>query len=125
LSTNVTRNVPSQGGIPNLFSNPQAALADLTFTLPGLPGSRNSLTGPGYASLDMGAFKTFKLWSEASNIQFRVTAFNVFNSVNFADTAISLDPTSPGTFGQITATTQGAFGRAFGRELEFAIRLSF
>jgi len=110
---------------PNLFSNPQAALNDLTFTLPGLPGSRNTLTGPGYATLDMGVNKSFKLWREGTALQFRATVFNVFNAVNFADTAISLDPTSPSTFGQITATTNGAFGRAIGREMEFAIRLEF
>jgi hypothetical protein len=125
LQSSLTRDVASQGGIPNLFSNPQAALNDLTFTLPGFPGSRNALRGPAYATLDMGVHKSFKLWNEGTALQFRATVFNVFNSVNFADTAISLDPTSPSTFGQITATTSGAFGRAFGREMEFAIRLEF
>jgi hypothetical protein len=110
----------SQIGTANLFSNAGAALADLNFTLPGLPGSRNSLIGPAYASLDMGVHKSFRLWREGTRLQFRTTVFNVFNSVNFSDSSISLDPTSPATFGQITATASGR-----GREMEFAVRLEF
>jgi hypothetical protein len=132
LQTSLTRSTsaanvpPSQTpGIPNVFSNPEAAIKDLTFTLPGLPGSRNSLIGPAYASLDMGVHKSFKLWKEGTSLQFRATVFNIFNSVNFADNAVSLDPTSPGTFGQITATAAGSTGNPFGREMEFAIRLEF
>lgn len=106
--------------VPNLFHDAAAALADLTFTLPGLPGSRNSLTGPAYASLDMGVHKSFRLWKESTRLQLRATVFNVFNSVNFSDSSVSLDPTSPATFGQFTATASGR-----GREMEFAVRLEF
>jgi hypothetical protein len=110
----------SQIGTANLFSNVKAALANLAFTLPGLPGSRNVLTGPAFASLDAGVHKSFRLWGEGKRLQFRATAFNVFNSVNFSDSGISLDPTSPATFGQITSTASGR-----GREMEFAVRLEF
>jgi hypothetical protein len=127
LTSSITRSepasgatVPSQVGTANVFSNAAAALADLNFTLPGLPGSRNVLRGPAYASLDAGVHKNFRLWSEASRLQFRATVFNAFNSVNFSDLGISLDPTSPATFGQITSTASGR-----GREMEFAIRLEF
>lgn len=112
--------VPSQVGTANVFSNAAAALADLNFTLPGLPGSRNVLRGPGYASLDAGVHKSFRLWAERARLQLRATVFNAFNSVNFSDLGISLDPTSPATFGQITSTASGR-----GREMEFAIRLEF
>jgi len=118
LSSQVTRN--GVGGVANLFSDANAAQSDITFTLPGLPGSRNALRGPGYASLDMGLHKSFRLWSERTRLQLRATAFNVFNTVNFSDSAITLDPTSPATFGQITATASGR-----GREMEFAARLEF
>jgi hypothetical protein len=132
LKSNLTRavadgNVPlgQTGGVPNIFTNPAAALNDLTFTLPGLPGSRNILRGPAFASQDMGFHKSFRLWNESSRLQFRATMFNIFNSVNFADTFVALDPTSPATFGQITATANSVSGSAFGREMEFAIRLEF
>jgi len=111
---------PAATGVANLFSNANAALGNISFTLPGLPGSRNVLTGPAYATLDMGVHKSFRLWSEKTRLQFRTTIFNVFNSVNFSDQGISLDPTSPATFGTITSTASGR-----GREMEFAIRLEF
>jgi hypothetical protein len=127
LTSSITRNestsgatVPSQAGTPNVFSNAAAALADLNFTLPGLPGSRNVLRGPGYASLDAGLHKNFRLWSERTRLQFRATVFNAFNSVNFSDLGISLDPTAPATFGQIASTASGR-----GREMEFALRFEF
>jgi len=71
---------------------------------------------------------------ERQRLQFRITAFNVFNQVNFTAGApwfpgnvtgsdgLSLDPTSPSTFGQITQTV-GPRGGA--REMETAIRYEF
>jgi len=127
LKTHVTRNVgkvDANGNpiLPNLFANPAAALADITFTLPGLPGSRNTLSGPAFASLDMGINKSFRI-TERQRLQFRVTAFNVFNSVNFSDQGLSLDPTSPATFGTFASTASQ--GEAFGRQIEFAVRYEF
>ena len=107
--------------VPNLFANASAAFNNIAFTLPGLPGSRNVFTGPAFASVDMGLDKTFLMpWSEHQNIQFRVTAYNVFNSVNF--NLFNIDPTSPGTFGNFTST---AGPRGGAREMEFAVRFSF
>src|ERR1700732_1533102 len=59
LKTHVTRNIgklDANGNplLPNLFSNPAAALAALSFTLPGSPGSRNVFIGPAFATLDVG-----------------------------------------------------------------------
>jgi hypothetical protein len=132
LQTSLTRAVSGANvapgltpGLANIFSNPGAALNDITFALPGLPGSRNTLVGPAYAEVDMGVHKSFKLWKEGTSLQFRITAFNLFNSVNFNDGAVSLDPTSPATFGLITQTANSAAGIAVGRDVEFAIRLEF
>ena len=122
LQTNITRN--GTFGRPNLFSDAKAALTAVSFTLPGLPGSRNVLTGPAYAAADMGLYKTFKMpWSEQQQLQFRVTVFNVFNSVNF--NGFTTDPTSPGTFGNFTSTAGPQTGSAGARDMEFAIRFSF
>src|SRR5262249_17047250 len=86
LQSSVTRREPaarattsSQQGTANLFADANAALSDITFTLPGLPGSRNVLSGPAYASLDMGVHKNFRLWREGTRLQFRATVFNLFN----------------------------------------------
>jgi hypothetical protein len=127
LKSHVTRNigkVDANGNpvLPNLFSDPVAAQADITFTLPGLPGSRNVLTGPAYATFDSGINKSFRI-TERQRLQLRVTAFNLFNSVNFSDRTLSLDPTSPGTFGTFTGAANQ--GQAFGRQIEFAARYEF
>ena len=122
FQTSITRD--GAFGRPNLFADPKAALADVSFTLPGLPGSRNYFTGPAYADADMGVYKTFKMpWSEHQQLQFRVTVFNVFNSVNFNN--FTTDPTSPGTFGNFTTTAGPQTGSAGARDMEFAIRFSF
>ena len=113
-------------GIPNLFGpapagQPPAAYQNFDFTLPGLPGDRNNITGPAYAATDVGLSKLFPI-TERMKLRLQVRAYNVFNSVNFDDTSLSLDPTSPGTFGQLTAT---AGPRGGAREMEFAARLEF
>jgi hypothetical protein len=126
-TTGLTRDAKRSDGSfsgPNIFTNPDNTFNNfVNFTLPGLPGSRNIMSGPGYFATDMGLYKTFKMpWSEKQHMQFRVSAYNVFNSVNFDDTTLSVDPTSPGTFGNIT-NTAGARGGA--REMEFAVRYEF
>lgn len=125
VSNDLTRHGAS--GIPNLFGpTPSgqpapAAWQNFNFTLPGLPGDRNDLRGPAYAATDVGVSKLFRI-TEATSLRFQVRAYNVFNSVNFDDGALSLDPTSPGTFGQINRT---AGPRGGAREMEFAARFEF
>jgi hypothetical protein len=119
VKTSLTRNVGT--GTPNLFSNPTAAFANFDFTLPGLPGSRNVIEGPAYAATDLGLNKNFRI-TERLKLQLGVAAYNVFNSVNFSDGSLSLDPTSPGTFGTLTGT---AGPRGGAREMEFNARLDF
>jgi hypothetical protein len=120
VKSSLTR-FPSGGGSPNLFSNEAAEFANFDFTGPGLPGSRNVINGPAYAAMDVGINKNFRI-TERVKLQLGASAYNVFNSVDFADSALSLDPTSPGTFGTITET---AGPRGGAREMEFNARLDF
>jgi hypothetical protein len=120
VKSSLTR-FPSGGGSPNLFSNAAAEFANFDFTGPGLPGSRNVIDGPAYAAMDVGINKSFRI-TERVKLQLGASAYNVFNSVDFADSALSLDPTSPGTFGTITGT---AGPRGGAREMEFNARLDF
>ncbi len=108
-------------GVPNLFSDANAAFNDTAFTLPGLPGSRNVVSGPAYATADIAVSKAFRI-TERQTLKFQVRTYNIFNSVNFDDTLLTLDPTSPGTFGNITGT---AGPRGGAREMEFAARFEF
>jgi hypothetical protein len=119
VSSSLTRH--GANGVPNIFANPTAAYANFDFTPPGLPGSRNVISGPAYAATDVGINKSFRI-TERTNLKFGAAAYNVFNSVNFSDGSLSLDPTSPGTFGNLTET---AGPRGGAREMEFSARLEF
>jgi hypothetical protein len=123
LSSQVTRPT-TPGAFPNLFNNVAAALPLVGPTEPGLSGARNVLTGPAYAGLDLDVHKVFLMpWSDHQRIQLRVSTYNVFNSVNFGDGGLSLDPTIPNTFGQFTNTIGSSRGGA--REMEFGVRFEF
>jgi hypothetical protein len=123
LSSHVTRTGMAVNFIPNLFSNPQTAIAAVGPVLPGFSGSRNVLIGPAFADFDADLHKSFLMpWSENQRLQIRVSAYNVFNSVNFSD-GISLDPTLANTFAQFTSTIGNRQGGA--RQMEFAARFEF
>jgi hypothetical protein len=63
---------------------------------------RNVLTGPGYANVDFGVHKKFKV-SESSTLQLQANAFNLFNHPNFALPVSNLNSSQVGrsipTFG--------------------------
>jgi hypothetical protein len=123
LSTQITKPT-TPGAFPNLFKNSAAAMALFAPTEPGLSGSRNVFSGPAYSVLDLDVHKVFLMpWSDHQRIQLRVSTYNVFNTVNFGDGGLSLDPTIPTTFGQFTNTIGSTRGGA--REMEFALRFEF
>ena len=126
----------------NAYCTPQpptsstgAPLPPLTcFNLRGNSG-RNSLIGPGIASLDFSVFKNIpiKKISEAFNLQFRVEMFNIVNHPNFAppgpgdgNTDIYTADGSPQTNGaQFSAgTTAGQLVRTTipERQIQFALK---
>lgn len=75
---------------------------------------RNTLTGPGYTSLDMGLHKSFPI-VENVKVQFRFEAFNVLNNVNLN---LPNSTVTSSNFGRIT-TAQDP------RILQLALRLTF
>ena len=93
---------------------------------------RNTLTGPGLLSLDMGIVKNTKI-NEDMNLQFRAEFFNIINHANFGTPAVGLytsssNPSAPGyinggvpnlSAGVITTTTTTS------RQIQFALKLIF
>lgn len=79
---------------------------------------RNDLRGPAFAQLDLAAHKVFPLWSEASNLEFRIEAFNVLNSTNFQQPDSTI--TDGANFGSYTAANAYP-----SRQVQLALRLSF
>jgi hypothetical protein len=79
---------------------------------------RNTLRGPGFAQLDLAAHKTFPLWSDVRNLEFRIEAFNVLNSTNFQQPDSSI--TDGANFGAYTAANAYP-----SRQVQMALRLSF
>jgi hypothetical protein len=83
---------------------------------PQTPGvQRNSLNGPGYRDLDATIAKNFglpnnKILGEHANIELRMDAYNVFNTLNLNTTSISND-IATSNFGQVTGNTVGLAGR--------------
>jgi hypothetical protein len=87
---------------------------------------RNSLVGPGINNWDMSLMKSFALWGEGRELQFRVESFNTFNhtqwsSVSLPGTNYVVDDrlTNPeSTFGWVT-------GARNGRHMQLALKFVF
>ncbi|MGH9764164.1 MAG: carboxypeptidase regulatory-like domain-containing protein, partial [Blastocatellia bacterium] len=97
---------PIVTGDPNQWFNPAAFLAPPNNS--GFYGNlgRDTLTGPGLATLDMSFLKDTRI-REGLNLQFRAEIFNLLNRANFnTPNAITFTPsgTSP-TAGLITSTS--------------------
>jgi hypothetical protein len=78
-------------------------------------GGRNSLRSNPFYQMNAGVHKSFMLWNEGSNLDFRAEAFNALNSVNYQ--APTSDRASS-SFGAIT----GYFPP---RQIQLALKLSF
>jgi hypothetical protein len=105
-------------GNPNQWFNPAAFLAPPNNS--GFYGNlgRDTLIGPGLATLDFSLFKDIRI-RERLNLQFRVEFFNILNRVNFnTPNAIVFTPSgvSP-TAGVITSTSTTS------RQIQFGLKL--
>jgi Carboxypeptidase regulatory-like domain len=120
---------PTRGpGIPNLFSNPNAASRSFRNPLAGETGTRNPLRDPGYFALDFGLIKSFPLpWYEGHSLEFRWEVFNATNTQRFtgAETANFLIPAD--SVGRDAGPNFGNFTSIQGqpRQMQFSLRYRF
>lgn len=91
-------------------------------TVWGLPAARtlgnaarNSLRGPGVATVDMSFFKNFNLWEEAK-LQFRTELFNIFNRTNLSNPNGTVDSPTAGVISGIFLPM---------RRIQWALRVTF
>jgi hypothetical protein len=120
ISTHVTEN---PDGSVNLFSQPltptDVGLGPFRHDLPGEAGNRNTLRGPGFAGLDLGLSKRWKMpWGESHNLVFRWEVFNVPNLHRFDVQTVDTDITSP-SFGNFSGLLTNP------RVMQFALRYEF
>jgi hypothetical protein len=107
-------------GSPNMFVNPQAALSAFRNGQPGESGSRNTFRGDGYAGLDMGLNKIWKMWyAENQAIQFRWEVFNVPNLHRFDVQSHRPEIDQAASFGNYTNLLTSP------RVMQFALRYTF
>ena len=113
-------NTPAAGGGPNLWIDPNAALAGFREALPGETGSRNTLRGDGFFNIDTALSKRFTMpWSEKQNLQFRWESYNLTNTVMMDPISASVSLTGTSSFGRLSAQLGSA------RQMEFALRFNF
>ncbi len=111
--------------------------------------ARNSLYGPHFRQLDLSLFKSFPVYKE-STVQFRVEAFNLYNTTNFANPQNTLnlsnvplpaeaypgDGAAPGATVQLPSNNFTTVGSKFGqitatnanyvpRQIQFALKYQF
>ena len=105
-------------GSPNQYFNPNAFILPAAGTYGNV--GRDTLIGPGIASVDFSALKNTQL-SERLRLQFRAEFFNILNHANFTtpNTVVFTSATSgvSPTAGVITATSTTS------RQIQFGMKL--
>jgi hypothetical protein len=116
------KNAPAVVGAggPNIFPDPAAALAAFDYTLPGGTGSRNTVRGDGYFTIDTNLAKAFTMpYAESHRLQIRWEVFNVTNSVRFDVASMSIDVGQRGSFGRYGGLLTSPRVMQFGARYEF------
>jgi len=124
---------PAGGSSPDLWFNP-AAFAPPQIGFRGTAG-RNTLSGPGYQTVDLGIQRNFRI-DEKRSLQFRVETFNLLNKANFdlpgntedGEMLFIYTPASgsnPATF--VPPASVGKIFNTVGdsREIQFALKFIF
>ena len=108
----------------NLFGSPTAATNVLNNSFqadfPGQVGSRNSLRGDGFAGLDLGLSKAWKMpYKESHSLRLRWDVFNALNLTRFDVQSLNLSLTNSSNFGNYTGLLTNP------RVMQFALRYEF
>ncbi len=116
----VTHKTRGADGSVNLFADPQGpnAIGAFRQDFPGESGQRNTLRGDGFAGLDLGLSKLWKI-RESQGVRFQWQVFNVLNLTRFNVQALSLSLTNSSTFGNYTGLLTQP------RVMQFALRYEF
>ncbi|MBO0910761.1 MAG: TonB-dependent receptor [Acidobacteria bacterium] len=116
----VTHKTVMPDGSVNLFADPSGPNGIGAFRplFPGESGQRNTLRGDGFAGLDLGLSKLWKV-HESQAIRFRWEVFNVLNLTRFNVQSVSLSLTTANTFGNYTGLITSP------RVMQFALRYEF
>jgi hypothetical protein len=113
--------VKNPDGSVNLFGDTAAAATAFSAFSPDLPGdvgNRNILRGDGFAGLDAGLSKRWKI-TEGKSLQFRWEVFNVLNLTRFDVESLSLSLTNSSSFGNYTGLLTNP------RSMQFMLRFEF
>jgi len=105
-------------GTVSLFADPTTALNNFQADLPGEVGNRNVLRGQGFAGLDLGLSKRWKI-RERNSLQFRWDVFNALNLTRFDVQSLSLSLTNTSSFGNYTGLLTNP------RVMQFQLRFEF
>jgi len=107
-------------GTVSLFADSSSALNSFAADLPGQVGSRNTLRGDGFAGLDLGLSKRWKMpWKESHTLLFRWDVFNALNLTRFDVQSLSLSLTNTSSFGNYTGLLTNP------RVMQFQLRYEF
>jgi hypothetical protein len=114
----------SGSGFVNLFGDPTTAGNVLNNAFqadfPGQVGNRNNLRGDGFAGLDLGLSKRWKMpYKESHSLQLRWEVFNALNLTRFDVESLSLSLTNSSSFGNYTGLLTNP------RSMQFALRYEF
>jgi hypothetical protein len=97
-----------------------AALNNFQADFPGQVGARNNLRGDGFAGLDLGLAKRWKMpWKDTHSLQFRWEVFNALNLTRFDVASITNAITNGSTFGNYSGLLTNP------RTMQFALRYEF
>jgi hypothetical protein len=116
--THTTKNPDGTVSIFGDAAAAAAALADYGPDLPGQVGGRNTLRGDGFAGLDLGLDKRWKI-TEHHSFQFRWEVFNALNLTRFDVQSLNLSITNATNFGTYTGLLTNP------RVMQFALRYEF
>ena len=120
IGTPKTHKTTAADGSVNLFADPLGpnGIGAFRADFPGESGQRNILRGDGFAGLDLGLSKMWKV-RESQDVRFRWEVFNALNLNRFNVATASLSLTNSSTFGNYTSLLTNP------RVMQFALRYEF